>query len=929
MNIQGHYISGTHWDREWYRPFEEFRFLLVRLVDTLLELMEQDGDFRYFQFDGQTCMLEDYLEIRPENRERLAALIREGRILIGPWFTMPDLFCPDGESLVRNLMLGRRICREWGVDPMPVGFICDMFGHPSQMPQLFAGFGINDVVLGRGTNESTTDMFFEWVGPDGTRALTYKLQDKIGYGAFALPRAIFEGGSREALQQIEGYVDYERQLNDAADADARAAIIERWGQEKLADYIKYEAERANVPVVAVMDTMDHIMPAADVGRYLRMIREACPGLEPRHSTLPAFFDDVRGKSASLTLAAKHGELREPSREKCDYLYLIPNCVSSRVRLKQAGDAVAGLLERWVEPLLALAGHGNKDILTLRPFLERAWQYILTNHAHDSVCGCSIDQVHRDMMTRYDQAQVLGDQLRHQAFAALTADCSELAREKDEFTMLVFNPVPVPRDEAVVFDVDLPTDFPTSFREGFRSQELKSFVMEDAEGHAVPYQRLAVTPHMNERSRVARYCHMSEGPFARYTVAATLALPACGYAALRVTPSNRPVRTVGSLRTGPTAAENEHLCVEIAANGTVTLTDKASGEVYRDLLTFEDRSELGDGWFHGESVNDAPALSSACGAQVRVRHDGPELVTFRIEVELRVPVRYDWHREAPANDQASLRIVSDVSLRRGARVLDVRTEIDNTVEDHRLQLLLPTDVTADTYLAHTAFDVVERPIALDATTCDWQEMEIVEKPFESVQAVGGNGRGLAFLSGGGLHEGGVRDDARRTMQVTLLRGFRRTVATEGERDGLELGPIVCHYALYPYTGELPAVAVLTEAARLQSGVLTRQTGKRPSGYPPMTGSEVPWRSFVALEGELVLSAIKPPETGGSGLVVRLWNPTLRPQRATLTFSKPVRAAVYVRLDEEPLADIPTPVPDGATLSVAAEPGQILTISVELG
>ena len=126
-----HYISGTHWDREWYRPFQEYRVLLVRLVDGLLDLMEAERDFRYFQLDGQTCVLQDYLEIRPENRGRLEKLIRSGRILIGPWFTMPDLFCVGDEALVRNLLLGRRISREWGVDPMPVGFICDMFGHPS------------------------------------------------------------------------------------------------------------------------------------------------------------------------------------------------------------------------------------------------------------------------------------------------------------------------------------------------------------------------------------------------------------------------------------------------------------------------------------------------------------------------------------------------------------------------------------------------------------------------------------------------------------------------------------------------------------------------------------------------------------------------------------------------------------------------------
>lgn len=72
--------------------------------------------------------------------------------MVGQWYTMPDLFCVGDEALIRNLLLGRRISNEWGVEPMPVGFICDMFEHPSQMPQIFAGFGYHDCVLGRGTN---------------------------------------------------------------------------------------------------------------------------------------------------------------------------------------------------------------------------------------------------------------------------------------------------------------------------------------------------------------------------------------------------------------------------------------------------------------------------------------------------------------------------------------------------------------------------------------------------------------------------------------------------------------------------------------------------------------------------------------------------------------------------------------------------------
>lgn len=915
-----HYISGTHWDREWYRPFQEYRYLLVSLMDDLLALMEKNGEFRYFHLDGQTCMLDDYLEIRPENRSRLAALIRDGRILIGPWFTMPDLFCVGDEALIRNLLLGRRIAREWGAEPMPVGFVCDMFGHPSQLPQLFAGFGIRDVVLGRGTNESTTPMFFTWEAPDGSRCFTFKLQDSQGYGALVVPRTMIEGTFSLNVSRPEFSAAL---LAAGDDAHAISSVRLDHGRAELAGYVQHEISRANGSTLCLMDAMDHIAPAAEVDRYMGLIRQACPDVYPHHSTLPQFFAAAR--QTARPVPVRRGELREPSQNRSSYLWLIPNCVSARVRIKQANDACQNLLEKWAEPLVAIANLQGARIP--EQHLQVAWRHVLLNHAHDTICGCSIDQVHRDMMYRFDQARVLGDQLRAQAVGALTAGGCDLARSKDEFTLTLVNPLPTRRDEVVVFDVDLPIDWPTDFADGFNTQRLKAFVIEDADGKIIPYQRLALVPRTNERSRYARFCFVSDGEFTRYTLAACVKLPACGFLSLRVRPAPMPVRSVGSLRTGPMSAENEFLAVRIATNGTLSLMDKVTGQGFTDLLMFEDRSEVGDGWFHGHSLNDEQHLTAASAAQVAVVHEGPELVTFRVSVTLNVAARYDQAGERPGPEQVPLVISSLVTLRRGARVVDVETRLDNTAEDHRVRVLLPTDcVGARTYLAHHPYDFVERGIQVDPATAGWQEMEQAEKPFLGMQAVSAGRRGLAFISAGGLHEGGVADDHRRTMQVTLLRSFRKTVSTGGESDGLERGTLVYRYALMPFAGALPRAGVLQEWARLQAGIMTRQTGSRPSGYPAMTGKESAERSFVELTGgQLVVSAIKPAESGG-GLILRVWNPTARRQSGRFKLWCAVKGARYTDLGETPIPGKPRVTRNEIIMTAAAH--QMVTVSVEV-
>ena len=124
-----YYYSGTHWDREWYRTFQGFRKCLVDMVDELIEYLETNAEYGVFHFDGQTIVLEDYLEIRPEMRERLTALIRDGRIVVGPWYNMPDEFLVSGESIIRNLMTGHKIAKEYGVRPWKFGYVCDCFGH--------------------------------------------------------------------------------------------------------------------------------------------------------------------------------------------------------------------------------------------------------------------------------------------------------------------------------------------------------------------------------------------------------------------------------------------------------------------------------------------------------------------------------------------------------------------------------------------------------------------------------------------------------------------------------------------------------------------------------------------------------------------------------------------------------------------------------
>ena len=180
-----HIVSHTHWDREWYDTFQTFRRKLVGLVDELLDVMENNENYRFFHTDGQTIMLEDYLKIRPENEERLRKLIQSGRIIIGPWYVMPDEFLVSGESLVRNIQKGLDICKKYEVPPMNNGYVSDIFGHNSQMPQILCKFDINSATVLRGFGKYDRS-FVKWMSPDGSVVNAIKLDKGHGYGNFYL-----------------------------------------------------------------------------------------------------------------------------------------------------------------------------------------------------------------------------------------------------------------------------------------------------------------------------------------------------------------------------------------------------------------------------------------------------------------------------------------------------------------------------------------------------------------------------------------------------------------------------------------------------------------------------------------------------------------------------------------------------------------------
>ncbi|MBN1489364.1 MAG: glycoside hydrolase family 38 [Phycisphaerae bacterium] len=887
-----HYVASTHWDREWYESFQNYRYRLVAVLDEVLDTMIADEGYAYWHSDGQVALIEDYLEIRPERRADIERLAQTGRLRIGPWYVLPDEFLVSGESLIRNFQLGLETAATFG-RPARAGYVCDMFGHISQLPQILRGFGIDNAFLYRGIHVEATGAVFRWRGADGSEVLAYRFGPQGGYGQYSYH-------VREAGDPTQPF-----QLDRA--------------MARLRDFVDLEKKRSPGLPLLLMDGVDHIEIEPRVVELHRRANQAFEDVEIVHSHLEGYVEDLREHREQITFVAE-GELRHPG-AKDDGGNTIFGVLASRVGLKQANARCENELCGWAEPFAAFAAGLGREYP--HGFLRTAWRHLLLNHPHDSICGCSIDQVHKDMVYRFDQAEqiagrIASESLRH---IALQVQRPELG-EKD-FMVVVFNATGEAIDGPVDLTLGLPADIDTTFQEGMGYEPRVAFRLYDTEGAELVYQRV-------QQRRNRQHFYLTRGKFPKgelrteVDVTVPLRVPAYGYTTLTCRPIKEPTRHLGTMLVDDHTIENEHLVVRVQPNGTVNVTDKRNNAMYNDLLTFEDRADIGDGWYHGEAVNDEQYSSTAAGADVALVADGVGKATFKIGVTMQVPRAFDFHTMTRSGELAPLRITSYVTLRRGAEHVEVRTVVENTIRDHRLRVLLPTGLKADMYFADSAFDVIERPIALRPDAASQPELETETRPQATWTAVcesAGAARGLAVVSTG-LYETAVRDLPSRPIALTLLRSFCKTVLTSGEEGGEIQGTHEFRYAIVPFDGELPRTKLfglgqLVASAPRSVQLVARDTASAPKPTLP------PTQAFVSLTpGDAVVTAIQ-QRPDADGLVIRLFNPTTEPLTETIELPTAITSAERISFEGESNGALNV---SGRKITVALPPKRIETVRI---
>ena len=659
-------VSHTHWDREWYHTAARFRQRLVALLDAALERNHPDESFL---LDGQTITLLDYLAVRPEREAVLRARIQSGALEAGPWFVLADNLVPSGEAILRNLEAGNRVLRRFGAATPPVAYCPDTFGHPAALPAIAAGYGFPVAIVWRGAGGATHPAAdaFRWHAADGSYVVVHHLPpDGYEYGS-ALP----------------------------TDAHAAAA---RW--RRLQPVL---AGRNHTGIVLLLNGADHHALQPDIHDAVAALREAAaPAAVVERASLTTFAEHFAAAGRTAALPIVRGELRD----SYGYTWTLGGTLGTRAHQKRRNARLERALLRDVEPWLVLSwlqhaparsrattDNGTLTLAQLPALLNTAWQELLETHPHDTLCGCSIDEVARAMEVRQESvhAQVQGLRaaslqlaLQHDVVAARsramppTSNHAIVVRNRAatarggvvELRFIeTLGDVPVGPGSGDAPPVTPPGDRPTPYPTGEWLQPL---------GARVVHARRESPQHYpdNDLVRVHRaVAWIPEVPAFGLRVFDAAAITAVG--------APPPVRTIASA--SGLVLDNDRIVV-IIHEGQVAI--EQHGRRIADALRLESTADLGDSY--------TPSL----------RGDAERLVCVDASVRQRGPlrgaVRLRW--ESATRD---IRVQTTLVLDADADVLRCDVRGVNRRRNHRLQLVWRTGLEHAATVADAAFGPVAR------------------------------------------------------------------------------------------------------------------------------------------------------------------------------------------------------------------------------
>jgi alpha-mannosidase len=641
-------VFQTHWDREWYLPFEKYRFRLLHVMKRIIKALDEK-EISTFILDGQTLPLEDYLEsAETKDKEKVLKYIKEGQIIIGPWYIAMDEFLVHGESMIRNLEFGHESCLFFS-NEQKLGYIPDTFGHVGQMPQILNHFGIFDAIMWRGVEPKHSE--FIWKGIDESQCFTIFLSE--GY-----------------YQPILNQKDY-------------VSAIE--------NYIKKIETYAHTNELLLTAGGDHLMPIdLDINTRVMSLEKAIKDTEFEITDYETYIKKVKNKVDISKLESIEGELRTNT-----HCYILPNVLSTRSYLKVNNQKLEDLMLGFIEPFVASQALFKK--IEKHSYIDDIWKNILKNQPHDSICGCSVDEVHKEnehrSMIAFQQIESFIQGISEDYNIQTIQYYKESHRNvfEDDQYFSIFNPHPYDYNGIVEFKLWIKKESP--LHNGFSVKDKQGKIY-DVSINEVFSDRLFISP-------------LDYPPAFRdgKTYDVTINVKNLKAMTLSTFECIEGINQKVSLNEDTYTIENKHIKVEIKKDGSLKLTSFKTNSVLDGIHQFYSELDSGDSYNYSKPENDKK--SYAYLSQNPIRKSSKHTQTLTYHLTMSQPAGLDESRQNASASLVESHIKVTLTLHNDQKMVFVKTNIDNKAKNQRLRILYPLHEKIDVTTSDSVFELKKR------------------------------------------------------------------------------------------------------------------------------------------------------------------------------------------------------------------------------
>lgn len=875
MKHKIHVVPHSHWDREWYFTTSRSKIYLMKDLKDVLDTLENDKNFKYFMLDAQASLLDDYLKWMPHDKERITKLVKDKKLIIGPWYTQSDQLVISGESIVRNMYYGMKRCEEFG-GYMNVGYVPDSFGQSGNMPQIYKEFGIDDTLFWRGVSDDMvkhTD--FNWRGDDGS--IVFTTQIPFGY-------------------YIGGNIPED---SEKSDEFWQKECFEKAGKGSSTRHIYFPNGfdqapiRTNLPEIISdrnkKDTENEYV-ISSIEDYIRDVKNENPTLE-----------EVQGE----LVIAKHMRIHK-------------SIFSSRSDLKVLNTQVQNYVTNIMEPLLALSYKlGNAYP---HKVVEEIWKLLFENAAHDSIGSCISDTANEDVYMRYKQARDIAVNIveLHSRLIATSI------KNNADMTFTLINTLPQAREDTILIKTYIPGG---------------DFAILDDKGNKIDYTIISsrdLTDYVLSQTiklDPSREFYIPEHVLEAVLAIKTEDIPALGYVQYSIDVNDNSCISMKKNN----ALENEFYSITIAENGSLTILDKENNKTYNNQGILVENGDDGDSFNYSPPRKDMEILSTNSKFEYQI-HGNDIYSKAQIHYTMIVPKDLEERAEhitsttLPVTLEVGLRKGSKIIdfnvhvdnkglSHRLCVIFDSQITSKFNYADQQFGLIKRPNYyekEMNLYLEGMKNHKKEKAGIQELANwandqSSWQEPPISIEPAQSYVSLTDDSTGIAVIPQG-VREYEILDD--RKIRLTLFRtyGFMgkenliyRPGRASGERiietpDAQLLKEMDFSFGFMTYNSDInnSNIDILAKTYNTPIEVYTYAeflNGRLIFSQREIEGTQPSRVSLFETENNLVVSAIKKAENG-EGFIIRLFNgKNHKNVNDTIKFNFDISEAYYMNLKEE--------------------------------